>query len=238
MAYSFGGRVRYSECDGSGRLSTFALVNYFQDCSVFHTEHIGHGVRYLQERGMAWFLSSWNIELGEMPSLGDEIVVRTWCYGIKHLVATRAFELATPAGEVLARADSQWFMFDFASGQPIRVPAEEQEPFMDDLGEKPDMASVGRRIRIEGQGEAREAIVVSRHLLDSNNHMNNAHYIDIAQAAAGMTDIARVQVQYRRAATEGDIVLPHVYACEGGVDVRLGSDDEGDDYALVRLIAR
>ena len=41
--YEFEGRIRYSECDDTGRLSIFSLVNYFQDCSTFQSEELGHG---------------------------------------------------------------------------------------------------------------------------------------------------------------------------------------------------
>ena len=38
MAFSFDSRIRYSEVDSSCRLSLTGLTNYFQDCSVFHSQ--------------------------------------------------------------------------------------------------------------------------------------------------------------------------------------------------------
>ena len=48
--YSFNSRIRYSELDETGRLRLESLLDYFQDCSTFHSEDIGLGVDYLKER--------------------------------------------------------------------------------------------------------------------------------------------------------------------------------------------
>ena len=57
--YQFQNRIRYSELDSSGRLRLPALLDYFQDCSIFHSEELGLGVEYLKEKEMIWALSSW-----------------------------------------------------------------------------------------------------------------------------------------------------------------------------------
>ena len=45
--YAFGSRIRYSETDSEGRLTLNALLNYFQDCSTFHSEDVGLGIGYM-----------------------------------------------------------------------------------------------------------------------------------------------------------------------------------------------
>ena len=56
--YSFDGRVRYSECDGDGRLSLVSMMNYLQDCSTFHSEATGVGLGWLGEQGLGWIVMS------------------------------------------------------------------------------------------------------------------------------------------------------------------------------------
>lgn len=41
--YSFNSRVRYSEVNKDGRLKLVSLLDYFQDCSTFHSEDAGDG---------------------------------------------------------------------------------------------------------------------------------------------------------------------------------------------------
>ena len=56
--YSFDSRVRYSEVDENRRITLLSILNYFQDCSSFHSEKIGVGIDYLNKRQCAWVLSS------------------------------------------------------------------------------------------------------------------------------------------------------------------------------------
>ena len=47
MAYSFSGRVRYSEIGENGLLTLPGVLNYFQDCSTFQSEEVGLGMEVL-----------------------------------------------------------------------------------------------------------------------------------------------------------------------------------------------
>ena len=58
--YSFKSRVRYSEVGSDQKLSLGGLINYFQDCSTFHSEDLGLGIEYMGPKGQAWILSSWH----------------------------------------------------------------------------------------------------------------------------------------------------------------------------------
>ena len=59
--YTFQSRVRYSELDPERKLSIASIVDYFQDCSTFHSEQLGVGLDYLEERDMLWVMSYWQI---------------------------------------------------------------------------------------------------------------------------------------------------------------------------------
>ena len=61
MIYQFDSRVRYSEVDENRRITLLSILNYFQDCSTFHSEDVGLGIDYLAEHKKVWLLSSWQI---------------------------------------------------------------------------------------------------------------------------------------------------------------------------------
>lgn len=54
MAYSFSGRVRYSEIGENGLLTLPGILNYFQDCSTFQSEEVGLGIDIFE--GMETYL--------------------------------------------------------------------------------------------------------------------------------------------------------------------------------------
>ena len=93
MMYEFDSRVRYSEVDAKGRLTWLALMDYFQDCSVFHSESLQVGVDYLAKNHIAWVLSSWQICVNHMPRLADVVTTQTWAYGMKSFYGYRNFAM-------------------------------------------------------------------------------------------------------------------------------------------------
>ena len=108
MIYQFDSRVRYSEVDENRRITLLSILNYFQDCSSFHSEKIGFGIDYLKEKQCAWVLSSWQIVLGELPVFGQEITVQTWPYSFKGFLGERNFCIRDEKGEKLAWANTLW----------------------------------------------------------------------------------------------------------------------------------
>lgn len=234
--YAFESRIRYSECDDTGRLSVFSLVNYLQDCSTFQSEDLGHGFATLAPRGIAWILANWRIEISELPPLGAHVRVRTWCYEMTRSHALRCFSLEDETGRTLAIADSQWFVFDRSTGHVGRVPEDQRIYLSDEPRAK--MAPLDRHLRASGTARRGAERVVRRHHLDTNNHTNNAQYIQFAVEAlrdlAHTDTISGISVQYRQMALLGDVVVPFVYECAEGYDVRLTNGGELT-YAIVRL---
>lgn len=60
--YAFESKVRYSEVGEDTRMTLYSVLNYFQDCSVFHSESVGRGTAVQEELGRAWVLTGWQIE--------------------------------------------------------------------------------------------------------------------------------------------------------------------------------
>ena len=54
MNYSFNSRVRYSETGENGKLTLPGVLNYFQDCTTFHSEAVGRGMETLEQMRKVW----------------------------------------------------------------------------------------------------------------------------------------------------------------------------------------
>ncbi len=225
--YQFDSRVRYSETDEEGR-------NYFQDCSTFQSEDLGMGVRYLTEHGRAWWLTSWQIVIDRYPVLGEKIVISTWPYDFKGIYGYRNFTLQDQEGGYLARAASVWFFFDTVRQKPARITPEdirghgEAQPRL-------TMDYASRKIALPEEYEERPRILVSRHHLDTNHHVNNARYVEIARESLPQEiSVKELRVEYKKAAVLGDYMIPRVSRTEEGYVTALYSD-QGAPYAVVWL---
>ena len=120
--YTIESRVRYSECDETGRLSLVGVMNYLQDCSTFHSEDIGRGFKQLTSEGYAWVLATWQIQVDRLPQFGEKICVGTWSYQMKGLQASRSFIINDESGTTIVKADSTWYLMDIHEGKAARVP--------------------------------------------------------------------------------------------------------------------
>ena len=110
--YAFDSRIRYSETDSEGYLTLDALLNYFQDCSTFHSEDVGLGIGYMKEIGQVWVLSSWQIVVNRYPKLGEKVKIVTLPYELKVFLGYRNFAMLDEQGEYLAKANSLWSLLD------------------------------------------------------------------------------------------------------------------------------
>ena len=123
--YTTEGRVRFSECSAKGRLSVGGLIDYFQDTSTFHAEDVGMGQEYLRQNDRAWIINYWQVEIGTLPKLGEKIRVETWPYMFRKFIGNRNYVLKDEAGQVCARADSIWALYDMKKGFPASMTKEE-----------------------------------------------------------------------------------------------------------------
>jgi len=48
--YCFESKVRYSEVNSKGTITLNAILDYFQDCSFFHSEELKVGLNFLMEK--------------------------------------------------------------------------------------------------------------------------------------------------------------------------------------------
>jgi len=205
--YELKSRIRYSETDTDAKLSLTGIMNYMQDCSTMQSEDMGVGIEYLSRAGKAWLLSSWQIVIERRPLLGEPIRVVTWPHGVKGLYALRNFALLDEKGEYLVKANSYWFLMNTETGRPMRIEEADTAPY-GAFAPKIEMEDSGRKISMPTELKESGRLTVMKHLLDTNLHVNNAQYVDIARELlpAG-TEIAEIRAEYRKAAVLGDEIV-------------------------------
>ena len=220
MSYSFESKIRYSEVDPDAKLTWIKLLDYFQDASVFQSESLDLGVRFLGERHLCWVLNSWQICLNRMPKLYEDVVITTLPYEIGGFFGKRNFTMDTKDGERLAYANSFWTLIDIQNDRPHKVLHE-----MDAYGcdEKLDMDYCDRKLKLPEAMASAEPISVTRHLLDTNGHVNNGRYVELALGLLpDGYQVKEVRAEYKMQAHEGDVFYPK-------------TKDEGDQYTVALL---
>lgn len=233
--YQFKSRIRYSETDETGRLSVPGIINYMQDCSTFQSEDNEVGVEYLTKHCRAWLLSGWRIIIDRYPKLGENITVGTWHCGSRGFYGYRDFVLLDQEKNPLVRANSLWFFFDTEKNIPVRIQPEDILPYgtpqpSQDFGEAP------KKILIPEEYETAASVVIGRHHLDTNHHVNNAQYVEIARDAipTGLK-IREIRADYKKAARLGDRVIPRITPSGHGQWTVALVNETGELYAVIWL---
>ena len=234
--YSFNSRVRYSECDEESKMTLPALVNYFQDCSTFHSESINLGTNYWEENKSAWVLSYWHIIIDRLPELGEEICISTWAYDFSRFTACRNFTLKSKNENVIAYANTNWVYIDKETGKFKRITEDQKELYSKEAPYP--MEKISRKVKIPSEIEEMESYKVQHFCIDSNNHVNNEKYILMAmEYLSKKASIKSLRVEYKRAAVLGDMIYPYVGKENNKITVILGNKEK-KPYAIVEFLIK
>ncbi len=222
--YSFNSRIRYSEVNAQKQLDIAGIINYFQDCSTFHSEDIGIGIEYLEEQNKVWVVTNWHLKIARLPNLGEEILVSTWPYSFNSMLGYRSFTMTDAKGELVAAANSIWVLIDTKKQRPTRTNTISVEKYV--LEEAYPMEDDKRKLEVPAQYVEEESFVVIKGNLDSNHHVNNGQYIKMAieYLPAGFI-IRDVLVEYKKSAILGDTICPLVSLTEEKCTIVLAGID-------------
>ena len=233
MSYEFSSRVRYSETDEEGKLSFCGLVNYFQDVSTFQSEELGVGIDYMKEQHLAWVLSSWQIVVKRYPALGENIEISTWPYAFKGFMGSRNFTMKSYNGETLAYANSLWVFMDLNKKRPTMITKKYIDGYT--LDAPLPMIYADRKISVPAASMRRKSFSVQSHHLDTNHHVNNGKYIQMAQEYVPSDfQIGQMRAEYKKQAVLGDIIVPLVYVEENTYTVALCKENL-EPYTVVEF---
>ena len=234
--YQLKSKVRYSEANAKAKLTYHALLNYLQDSSTLHSEELGASGPQLLEQNMAWILSFWQICIEEMPMCSEDISVKTWPYSTRGLFGLRNFCVENAKEEQIVKANSIWVLINPNTGRPVRITDEISSHYPDEP--KLEMDYCDRKIAIPESYVEMPAITVPKYFIDTNQHMNNAKYVMVAEEylPEGF-QVKEIRVEYKKAAVLGDLIVPRVTIEENVATIVL-VDAEGTVYATVLFIRK
>ena len=229
--YEFTSRVRYSEIGPDRRMRLSALAARMQDCAIFQAESIGFGPEEWRKTKQGWIILSWQIRIHRLPSFNEALTTATWAYYFRNMRGDRNFRVTGPDGELCAEANSEWCYFDLVQQRPVRVPEAQTASF----GTEPRLPGLDAPRRIElpdGPAEEKEAVAVRITDIDTNHHVNNLHYIDMALAyVPEESKVREMRVQYLKQCRLGDLIHPQIRSGSDFLTVAL-DDGERKPYAI------
>lgn len=230
--YSYEIRAGYSAVDETFQMKVTSMLDCFQDAAIFEAENGGKiNTQYLDEKGLVWLLSAWQIVIDRRPKLNERIKIKTFPYDFKGFLGYRNFMITDAQDEVIVKAASIWTLLDTVKGLPAKPTQELLDGY--DLAPKLAMEYAPRKIAVLGEGVQQAPFPVRRWQIDSNRHVNNVAYVRMAlEFVETQERIRELRVEYKRAAHYGDMIVPVVYQSDKKTQVQL-KDETGGLFALV-----
>ena len=230
------------ECDVADRLKLSYLLRHLQSISTAQLNEMDLGYRRLYEEGTVFLLSRLGARIHRMPHSSEQVTFATAPQDIKGAKFRRQARLCAQSGEVLAEAQSVWFIVDPATFRVVRPSAfrhtlpsiPEEQRLAPDLG--------GDRVRPAGAVIACGRRQVAYSDMDLNRHLNNTVYADILTDALPYEKMAagtlrEVFLHYQNQALLGDILSTVTQQGEGGCYYVTGLKNGEHCFAAKALFA-
>lgn len=225
--FSVSYRIGASALCGRKTLRYSAIVDYMQDCSVFHLLTLNALQNHFREHNIGMYVVSRQIDIFRLPCYAENITLSTYVYECRQLYGFRNTMIYGENGELCAVCSGAGAFIGMDSKKPIKMPVEVIRSIP--VYEKADMEYLPRKIALpDNVLEVRqcEPVKVMKYHIDANEHVNNARYVDIAEEAIELgSDVKRIRLDFRTPAKIDDTIVPIVYRCKDKITVDLKCGD-------------
>jgi len=173
--------ITYYDLDMFGHLKLSALLRMVHIAADYNATELGAGYNTLLEAGMAFVLQRFSVRCLRMPKYKEEVTIRTWPAAADRILFLRRGDMCDTAGNKLTEWASHWILFDVNNRKILKTSA---LPTQLSLFEDNNINILPEKILVPPGREIDSYDYIVRYSdMDSNKHMNNAIYGDVAANA-------------------------------------------------------
>lgn len=235
-------QVHHYEANRDGKVFVTSLMDYLEDNAVNHAENLNIGIDYLLKNKIAWVIYKWDVKINKYPAVTEKLKVRTKPYSIKRFFAYRQYEILNSEDEVIASANSLWFLIDTERRRPTRVSKEIYTKFGLTIEDNDEIEF--EKLKDPKDAKYIKEFEVRYSDIDTNNHVNNVKYITWALESVPKNilnnyKVKRLKVNYEKETAYGEIVkiLSEVKESEGEyITISRILNSEGEKLTLIKMI--
>ena len=164
------------DCDFRRRLKPSAMMRYVEQVSADHARANQMDYQFFREHHSAFLVAKQAVKITRMPRRGEQLTLHTACEVFQKGSMKRITTLCGAEGQELVLVDCRWMLVDTRTGRIQRapdwtVPGFQNESLPESL---PQLVHKSKDLTAAGEWTARYS------LCDSNGHINNSLYLDVA----------------------------------------------------------
>lgn len=177
MDYKFewNNTVSYYAVDSKMKATLSAVMAYFQEIAIMHSDEAGYSIEKLAQQNLGWVITNYHIVINKMPQCGQKLILKTWSSTIKHFQAERSYTVEDEYGNVIIKASSRWVLIDLKKRSFVPVNSDMEKAYK--TGAAPAVENERYKMPKERQRFVSDfAVEVTRSQTDTNGHVNNTQY--------------------------------------------------------------
>jgi medium-chain acyl-[acyl-carrier-protein] hydrolase len=186
---------RYGETGATGIIRLAVLADWLQEAATINAQNLHFGEEAMQSYGLTWVLVRQKLALHRVPRAGETVRVRTWPSHYTRF-GHRGYEILDATGTCLVQAVSAWAVMDLQTRKMVALPQAILQHYPTDL--YPCAPFSCKTLPRVSDIQHQFALRVRHDDLDSNGHVNNAHYLswlteclpDAERSSLTMLDLA------------------------------------------------
>lgn len=169
-------KIKYLDVDKNNKLTNRAILNFMQDVAGAHAESLHDGLNDKEIIKTAWIILNWKLEVLKRPKYNEELEISTWVSNIDKYFLLREFEVKCKK-KIIARASSRWVLTDTNNSRLTKIPDETIKKYKANGN---NIFKIEDKIREPENLKLMYEETVGRTKIDTNNHLNNIYYLDLA----------------------------------------------------------
>lgn len=221
--------ITFRDADVSGHLTMHALIDFMQEASRNHATRLGVNYSALEDE-YYWIILRTKVHLDSVPCINQTIRIETFIEGLDKLYSVRRFNIYNEENQYLGYILGYYVLMSKLNHRPVKLKnfSEKAHIFGKDY-EGEMLKKLNGRLEDVVRSTTRRVYSSD---IDSNNHMNNAHYIrwivdTFATEELGNQRITQLQIQYVKEVRENQEIEVIRGRSENGEMCVIGTDQGG-----------
>ena len=231
-------KIKYLDVDKNNKLTNRAIINLMQNVAGEHANINGDGLKDQEKTGFAWLILNWKIQVFARPHYEEELEIKTWVNKMELCCSWREFEIYCN-NTLVAKGESRWVLTNTKNSKIIKIP----EEIIKKYAQKPDKVfedELKEKISEPKELELTYEETIGRTKLDTNNHLNNLYYLDLAVESLPediyeTTEFNKVEIMYKKQVKYREKIKCFYGVEENSHKVVIKSEDEKNIKAIVEF---
>ena len=231
--------IDYEYVDKNNKLTYKGFLKYLVDAGSKHSSIAGYGFKDVPRTNLVWLVLNWKLKIYDRPESEDKIHVETWCRGTERVYCLRDYKIYNDKHELIAIASSKWVLFNVNTKSIARITDEvvsAYNPHNENVFENP----LDKLTEPTGDYVCTFDYRIMRRDIDTNNHVHNTNYLDIAieclpKETYENLNYTTIEIMYKHQAVLGDTTKSLFFHKEDGDYVVIKSENLNKLHCIVRF---